>query len=64
MKKPWLPWSGATAFRLFSRAERGGAVTRQLTGLTPAERRVLKLVIEFKSSKEIAGELGLVVPWK
>ncbi|MBI4658944.1 MAG: response regulator transcription factor [Verrucomicrobia bacterium] len=42
---------------LFSRAERGRSVTQQLAGLTPAERRVLKFVSEFKSSKEIAGIL-------
>lgn len=46
---------------LFSRAERSRSVTRQLTDLTAAERRVLKLVSEFKTSKEIAGDLGISV---
>jgi len=44
---------------LFSRAQRAQSAMNQLAGLTPAERRVLKLVSEFKSSKEIAQLLGV-----
>jgi DNA-binding NarL/FixJ family response regulator len=46
---------------LFARAERSRSVAQQLTHLTAAERRVLKLVSEFKTSKEIAGDLGISV---
>lgn len=44
---------------LFSRAERSRSVAQQLTALTAAERRVLKLVSEFKTSKEIGAALGI-----
>jgi DNA-binding CsgD family transcriptional regulator len=32
---------------------------RELARLTPAERRVLALIADFKTSKEIAEELGI-----
>ncbi len=45
---------------LFNRATRANTLARQLpgmNGLTPTERRVLKLIAENKTSKEIASEL-------
>lgn len=45
---------------LFKRAARGNALAEQTPGLgdlTPAELRILKLIAEYKTSKEIAAEL-------
>ena len=52
--------SPAISGYLFNRATRTTTVVRQLPGLndlTPAERRVLKLIAENKTSKEIGAEL-------
>ena len=52
--------SPAISDYLFNRATRTTTVVQQLPGLndlTPAERRVLKLIAENKTSKEIAAEL-------
>ncbi len=46
---------------LLRRRERAEALRREKPGLqslTPTERRILKLIAEDKTSKEIAGELG------
>ncbi|MFL6333108.1 MAG: response regulator [Pyrinomonadaceae bacterium] len=45
---------------LFKRAARGAALSEQTPGLgdlTPTELRILKLIAEYKTSKEIAAEL-------
>ncbi|MDQ3750995.1 MAG: response regulator transcription factor [Acidobacteriota bacterium] len=45
---------------LVKRSSRAAALTEEKTGikdLTPTERRVLKLIAEYKTSKEIAEEL-------
>jgi DNA-binding NarL/FixJ family response regulator len=45
---------------LFKRARRAAApLTGGLAALTPTERHVLKLIAEYKTSKEIAAELGV-----
>ena len=52
--------SPAISAYLFNRATRSTTLTQQLPGLndlTPAERRVLKLIAENKTSKEIGAEL-------
>lgn len=52
--------SPAISAYLFNRATRSTTLTQQLPGLndlTPTERRVLKLIAENKTSKEIAAEL-------
>jgi DNA-binding NarL/FixJ family response regulator len=52
--------SPAISAYLFNRATRTTTLVHQLPGLndlTPAERRVLKLIAENKTSKEIAAEL-------
>jgi len=46
-------WRGGPGPRLFGKASRGWV------GFTPAERRILKLIAEDKTSKEIADVLGL-----
>lgn len=52
--------SPAISVFLFNRATRTNTLTKQLPGLndlTPTERRVLKLIAENNTSKEIAAEL-------
>jgi len=52
--------SSALTSYLVKRSSRAAALTEEKTGikdLTPTERRVLKLIAEYKTSKEIADEL-------
>ena len=52
--------SSALTSYLVKRSSRAAALTEEKTGikdLTPTERRVLKLIAEYKTSKEIAEEL-------
>jgi len=51
--------SAALTSYLLSRARRGAASAAKqgLEDLTPTERRVLKLIAEYKTSREIAEEL-------
>jgi len=52
--------SSALTSYLIKRSSRAAALTEEKTGikdLTPTERRVLKLIAEYKTSKEIADEL-------
>ncbi len=52
--------SSALTSYLIKRSSRAAALTEEKTGikdLTPTERRVLKLIAEYKTSKEIAEEL-------
>lgn len=52
--------SPAMTTHLVNRRHRAAALRRQkpmLNDLTPAERRILRLIAEYKTSKEIAGEL-------
>lgn len=52
--------SSALTSYLVKRSRRAAALTEEKTGikdLTPTERRVLKLIAEYKTSKEIAEEL-------
>jgi len=53
-------WSEALTSRFLERRNRGHAFTQEhptLNDLTPSERRILRMIADGKSSKEIAGEL-------
>lgn len=55
-----MHYDGAKFTVLIKRSSRAAALTEEKTGirnLTPTECRVLKLIAEYKTSKEIAEEL-------
>ena len=54
--------SPAVSSYLVNRSARAGALTQQMPGLrdlTDTEQRVLRLIADYKTSKEIAGHLGI-----
>lgn len=51
--------SPAITTYLFKRANRSGKMAGGMDELTPTERLVLRLIAEYKTSREIASELGI-----